>query len=344
MLNRTLRMIGIFLVVLLLGSSALAQSLKVCATVPELGSLAREIGGERVTVVTFAKGTEDPHFLEAKPSFIKSLSECDAYIQIGMDLEIGWAPVLLRESRNGNVLAGARGHINASTAITPREVPTVAVDRSMGDVHPFGNPHYLLDPLNGLRVAGLIRERFSEIQPASQQYFTDRYTSFRQRLGNALVGESLAKKYDIEKLAALFEHGKLDDFLKSHNEQGLLGGWFALLQPHHGAKLVADHNMWPYFAERYGLSLVGTLEPKPGIPPTTAHLGEIVDVMKANNVRAVLATAYYDIRYADFVSQNTGAKVVPMAHQAGARPGTDEYLNMADYNVRQLAAALGSVK
>jgi zinc/manganese transport system substrate-binding protein len=344
MLNAIRRLVAIFLLLFLSSSSAFAQSLKVCATVPELGSLAREIGGERVMVVTFAKGSEDPHFLEAKPSFIKSLSECDVYIQVGMDLEIGWAPVLLREARNGDVLPGARGHIDASTAITPRDVPTVAVDRSMGDVHPFGNPHYLLDPLNGLRVAGLMRDRFSDLQPGSQPYFADRYTSFRQRLANALVGEALAKKYDIEKLAALFEHGKLDDFLKSQNEQALLSGWFALLRPYHGTKLIADHNMWPYFAERYGLSLLGTLEPKPGIPPTTAHLGELVGVMKANNVRAVLAAAYYDARYADFVSQNTGAKVVPMAHQAGSRPGTEEYLNMADYNVRQLAAALGNNK
>jgi ABC-type Zn uptake system ZnuABC Zn-binding protein ZnuA len=259
-----------------------------------------------------------------------------------MDLEIGWAPVLLREARNSNVLPGARGYIDTSTVITPIEVPTVVVDRSMGDVHPFGNPHYLLDPLNGLRVAGLLRDRFSDLQPGNQPYFTDRYASFRQRLGVALVGEPLAKKYDIEKLAALFAHGKLDDFLKSQGEQALLGGWFALLLPYQGTKVITDHNLWPYFTERFGLILLGTLEPKPGIPPTTAHLNELVGVMKANKVKAVLAAAYYDARYVDFVSQHTGAKVVNMAHQAGARPGTEEYLSMADYNVRQLAAALSN--
>ncbi len=344
MLNQMLKIIGISLMLFLSSSSVLAQSLKVCATVPELGSLAREVGGDRVTVITFAKATENAHFVEAKPSFIKSLSECDVYTQVGMELEIGWAPVLLRESRNGSVLPGARGYIDASTVISPLEVPTVAVDRSMGDVHPFGNPHYLLDPLNGLRVAGLMRDRFSALQPGSQQYFNDRYTAFRLRLGAALAGETLAKKYDIEKLAALFSHGKLSDFLKSQGEQALLGGWFALLQPYHGVKLISDHNMWPYFTERFGLKLLGSLEPKPGIPPTTAHLNELVGIMKTNEVKAVLAAAYYDARYADFVSQNTGARVILMAHQAGARPGTEEYLSMADYNVRQLAAALGSSK
>jgi ABC-type Zn uptake system ZnuABC Zn-binding protein ZnuA len=341
--NHKLRTL-LFSLVLLFGSSAFAQSLKVCATVPELGSLAREVGGDRVTVVTFAKGTEDAHFIEAKPSFIKSLSECDAYAQIGMDLEIGWAPVLLREARNSNVLPGARGYIDASTVISPLEVPTTAIDRSMGDVHPFGNPHYLLDPLNGLRVAGLLQDRFSDLQPGSQRYFVDRYSAFRQRLGAALVGETLAKKYDVEKLAVLFEHGKLDDFLKSQGEQALLGGWFALLHPYHGVKVVSDHNIWPYFMARYGLRLVGTLEPKPGMPPTTAHLSALVNEMKANGVKAVLATAYYDARYADFVSQNTGAKVINMAHQVGARPGTAEYLTMMDYDVRQLTAALQGIQ
>lgn len=319
-----------------------AQTLRVCATVPELGSLFREVGGEQVTVTVFAKGTEDAHFVEAKPSFIKALSECDVYGQVGMELEIGWAPVLLREARNGKVLPGAIGYIDASTAITPLQAPSAPVDRSMGDVHPFGNPHFLLDPLNGLKVAALIRDRLGAIQPASAPYFTEQYNAFRQRLGVDMVGDILAKKYDFEKLALLFERGKLIDFLKSQGEDAQLGGWFAALRPYRGTKVVIDHNLWPYFAERFGLQIAGTLEPKPGIPPTTAHLNEVINSMKANGVKIVLATAYYDPRYAQFVSENTGATVVNMAHQAGARPGTEDYLAMANYNVQQLAAALGS--
>jgi len=319
-----------------------AQTLRVCATVPELGSLFREVGGDQVNVTVFAKGTEDAHFVEAKPSFIKALSECDVYGQVGMELEIGWAPVLLREARNDKVLPGSSGYIDASTAITPLEAPSAPVDRSMGDVHPFGNPHFLLDPLNGLKVAALIRDRLGAIQPASVEYFTERYNVFRQHLGVAMVGETLAKKYDFEKLALLFERGKLIDFLKSQGEDAQLAGWLAVLRPYHGAKVVIDHNMWPYFAERFGLQIIGALEPKPGIPPTTAHLNEVILAMKANDVKAVLAAAYYDPRYAQFVSENTGAKVAAMANQAGARPGTEDYLAMTDYNVRQVAAALGS--
>jgi zinc/manganese transport system substrate-binding protein len=320
---------------------AVAQTLRVCATVPELGSLTREIGGEHVTVSTFAKGTEDPHFVEAKPSFIKTLSDCDLYVQGGMGLESGWVPVLLQNARNGKILPGAPGYVDASIVIAPLEVPTTPVDRSMGDVHPSGNPHYLSDPLNGLKVAALLRDKLSVLQPGDAKYFSDRYVNFRQRVGTALVGEELTKKYEFEKLALLFEHGKLGDFLQSQGDAASLSGWLALMDHSFGAKVVADHNMWPYFARRFGLTIVDYLEPKPGIPPSTAHLNALVRTMKVSRVKAVLASAYYDPRYASFVAQNTGAKVVPMANQAGARPGTEEYLSMVDYNVRQVAAALG---
>ena len=341
-ISRCIFLLTLFAVFVFPARPLFAQPLRVCATLPELGSLFREVGGDHVSVTVFAKGTEDAHFVEAKPSFIKALSECDAYGQVGMELEIGWAPVLLREARNGKVLPGAPGYIDASTVITPLEAPSAPVDRSMGDVHPFGNPHFLLDPLNGLKVAALIRDRLGALQPSIASYITDRYNDFRQRLGADMVGDSLSKKYDFEKLALLFERGKLSDFLKSQGEDAQLGGWFAALRPYHGAKVVIDHNLWPYFAERFGLQIVGTLEPKPGIPPTTAHLNEVINFMKANGVKVVLAAAYYDPRYAQFVSENTGAKVVNMAHQADARPGTDEYIAWMDYNIRQLTNALGN--
>ena len=317
------------------------KPIHVCATVPDLGSLARAVGGDQVSVTVFAKGTEDPHFVEAKPSFIKALSQADLYIQVGMDLEIGWAPVLLQNARNGAALPGARGFLDASRVISPLEVPSGPVDRSMGDVHPLGNPHYLLDPLNGLKVARLIRDKLIELRPERKQYFEERYASFNQRLGAALVGVKLARKYDAEKLARLFEHGKLEAFLKQQGEASLLGGWLRVMLPHYGAKAVADHNLWPYFARRFGISLIGFMEPKPGVPPTTKHLGTLTELMRAEGVKIVLTVSYYDPRHARFISEKTGARVVNLAHQVGAREGTDDdYLAMIDYNVRQLAAAL----
>ncbi len=326
------------------GPSAFAQEgikpIAVCATVTDLSSLAGEIGGDQVSVTVFAKGTEDAHFIEAKPSFIKMLSQCDLYLQVGMDLEIGWAPVLLQNARNGAVLPGGRGYVDASRVIARLEVPTGPVDRSMGDVHPLGNPHYLLDPLNGLKVARLIRDKLVELRPDRKSYFEDRFVAFHLKLGTALVGETLAKKYDVEKLALLYEHGKLAPFLKGQGEASLLGGWLGKMLPHFGTKVVADHNLWPYFARRFGIAVIGFMEPKPGIPPTTKQLGTLVDLMRAERVGAVLTVSYYDPRHARFISQQTGARVVNLAHQVGARDGTDDYLAMIDYNVRKMAAAL----
>ena len=325
---------------LLASVSQAAEPLRVCATVPELGSLAKEVGGTEVTVTVFTKGTEDPHFTVPKPSFIKALNACHAYVQIGLELEIGWAPALLQSARNAAILRGAPGFIDASEVIAALGVPSGQVDRSMGDVHAGGNPHYLLDPLNGLRVAALLRDRFAALRPDAEQHFASRYADFRQRLGAALVGEALSRKYDFEKLALLGEHGRLVDFLDSQGDTALLGGWLGITRPLAGAKIVAEHDAWAYFAARFGLQMTDFLEPIPGVPPTTSHLGAIIEQMRAEQIGVVLTTAYYNPRYARFVSDKTGAAVVPIAHQVGARPGTGDYLSMTDYNVRQLASAL----
>jgi ABC-type Zn uptake system ZnuABC Zn-binding protein ZnuA len=258
-----------------------------------------------------------------------------------MDIEAGWAPVLLQNARNGKVLPGAPGHLDISTAITPLEVPTGPVDRSMGDVHSSGNPHYLLDPMNGLKAAQLIRDKLSELRPAKKQYFAERYDAFRQRLGRALVGDALARKYDIERLALLQDQSRLGPYLKQQGDDKLLGGWLGAMLPHDATKVVDDHNVWPYFARRFGFEVIGHMEPLPGVPPTTKHLGELIERMRAEHVRVVMTLAYYDPRHARFVSERTGARVAPLAHQVGAREGTDDYLSMFDYNVRQLVAALG---
>ena len=320
--------------------SLAAEPLRVCATVPELGSLVEEIGGAEVAVTVFTKGTEDAHFTVPKPSFVKALHVCHAYVQIGLELEIGWAPVLLQSARNPGILSGAPGFIDASEVISALGVPSGQIDRSMGDVHPGGNPHYLLDPLNGLRVAALLRDRFAALRPEAGPHFAARYADFRQRLGAALVGEALSGKYDFEKLALLAEHGRLVDFLDSQGDTALLDGWLGITRPLAGAKIVAEHDAWAYFAMRFSLQEVAFLEPIPGVPPTTSHLGTVIERMRAEQVGVVLATAYFDPRYARFVSEKTGAAVVPIAHQVGARPGTGDYLSMTDYNVKQLAAAL----
>jgi zinc/manganese transport system substrate-binding protein len=212
--------------------------------------------------------------------------------------------VLLQNARNARVLPGQPGHLDASAAITPLEVPTGTIDRSMGDVHAAGNPHYLLDPENGLAVARLIRDRLIELRPAAADGFRERYTAFEQELRAAEAR------------------------------------WTDALQKARGVKVVVDHNLWPYFARRYGLIIAGYLEPKCGLPPTTKHLAAVVEEMKSDGIRVVLSSPYFDPRHTDFIARATGARIVPLAHQVGSRPGTEDYLKMISYNIEQLGAAL----
>ncbi len=334
---------GLLVGLLLAGATGVArgEALRVCATTPDLGSLARAVGGDRVTVTVFAKGTEDAHFVEVRPAFLKELSQARLYIQTGLDLEVGWAPALLQNCRNVSVSPGGRGYLDASAVIAPLAVPSVAVDRSMGDVHAAGNPHYLLDPVNGLRVAAAIRDRLSSLDPAGREQYAARFQEFRGRLLAALVGPELAQVYDGEKLALLQERGGLLEFLKSRGQADLLGGWLGRMAPYAGSRAVADHDMWPYFGRRFELRVDAFLEPKPGVSPTTRHLGDLIARMRAEGIRIILSATYFDPRHARFVAEKTGATVVPVAHQVGARPGADDYLTMVDYNVRQIASALG---
>lgn len=284
--------------------AASAAPLNVCCTTPDLGDLVRQVGGDEVAVTVFAKGGEDPHFVEAKPGFVKALSRADLYVETGMELEIGWAPVLLQNASNRRVLAGQPGHLDASRAIAPLEVPAGTIDRSMGDVHPAGNPHYLLDPENGLKVADAIRARLSELRPEARDGFQQRYDAFAKK-----VREGLER-------------------------------WAVELKPFAGTPVIADHNMWPYFAARFGVKVSGFLEPKPGLAPTTKHLGEIVAKMKADRVRVILASPYFDKRHARFVQEQTGCAIAELAHQVGGRKGTDDYLALCEFNVHALVEAL----
>lgn len=326
-----------------------AEPLRVCATVPDLGSLCAEVGGDEVEVTVFAKGTQDPHFMEAKPSFILALSKADIFIQTGLDLEIGWAPRLQATARNPRVLLGGAGFLDASRFITPLEAPAGIVDRTLGDVHPLGNPHYLLDPLNGLKVARGIRDKLADLRPEKRDVFETRYRSFARRLAVACLGKDILRKYDPdgkdpEKILRLYELGRLLPFLEGQGDAALLGGWVKRTAACRGAPVVGDHNMWPYLAQRFGLEIVGYLEPKPGIAPTTRHMTELVGKMGSLGAKAILAVVYFDCRHADFVGAKTGVPVVHLAHQVGSRPGTDDYLAVTEYNVRELEKALGERK
>jgi ABC-type Zn uptake system ZnuABC Zn-binding protein ZnuA len=314
----------------------------VVASTPDLAALCRSIGGTEVAVTCFVVGPQDPHYLDPRPAMLYAMQKAELVVQIGRDLESGWLPVLINNSRNAATQPGQIGHLDASRAVRALNVPTATTTRAAGDVHLSGNPHYLLDPLCGIEVAALLRDRFAALWPAGKATFVANFASFRERLAAAMVGPELAKLYehDAEKLAQAFGNGTLLDVLKQQGDLGKLGGWFAAMAPLRGSQLVVDHDLWPYFAERFGCSIFGYLEPRPGMTPSTAHLTQLVERMRAASVRVVLASAYFPEQYAKTVQAAAAAVVVPMAHQPGARPGTDDYIPFVDHNVRALVSAL----
>jgi zinc/manganese transport system substrate-binding protein len=319
---------------LALSAAARAEPLRVVATVPDLGDLAARVGGDDVTITVLVKGPQDAHFLEPRPSFVRAMHEADLLVLNGMELEVGWVPPLLASARNPAILPGAPGYVDASRAIAPIEVPA-AVSRAMGDVHPQGNPHYLTDPCNGLRVAALLRDRLAERAPAGAAGFAERYRRFADELAAKLVGAEAARGRDPEAIVRAVEDGSIETLLG-----GPPGGWLGAVRGP-VRDTVEDHKLWEYFARRFGLRPVATLEPLPGVAPTTSHLARVVARMQSDRVGLILASVYFDPRHARWVAERTGARIVPLAHQVGARPHTGDYLTAVDANVRALAEAIG---
>ena len=288
------------------GSSAAAQ-LRVVATTPDLASIAREIGGDRVSVVALAKPTEDPHFVDAKPSHIVTLNRADALIEGGAELELGWLPPLLENSRNGRIAAGAPGRIVASDGIKMLETPT-SFDRSKGDVHSLGNPHFLIDPVNVRIIARNIADHFTQIDPKNAATYNGKLTRFNTKLD--------AKFAD----------------------------WQKQLAPFRGARIVTYHRDFVYLAQRFGLNIVDELEAKPGIAPSPAHLAAVIGKMKATNAKVILVQPFQSRRTAETVARQTGALVLDVPQQPGAVDNTTTYFDMMDHLVATLAGALGTQK
>ena len=337
-ITTTLALLRAVCLALALGTPAASEPIAVVTTLPDLADLVTLIGGDEVRVRALVRGPQDPHFIEPRPSFVKDLHRAELFVEAGLQLEIGWSPVLLRSSRNPKIRPGGEGYLDASTVIVPLDVPGASYDRSAGDVHPYGNPHYLSDPLNGWRVAARIRDVLAGMRPASADDFEARFQAFEARLLAALVGERLAEAHPPRALAQAISDGSLEALRGALP----LEGWLGLLAPHAGALVVQDHRIFPYFARRFGLVPVVALEPRPGIAPTTAHLAKVVDTMRSRDIQLILASPFFDERHARRVAEETGARVVTLAHQVGALPGADDYLATIDLNVRAVAAGISA--
>ncbi len=318
-------------------AAAGADRLAVCAATADLASLARAVGGERIAVEVFAKGGDDPHFVDARPGFVRALSRADVLIENGMELEIGWLPAVVDQARNAKLRPGQAGRIVASDAITPLGVPAAGVDRSDGDVHALGNPHYLLDPLCAWAVAELIRDRLASVDPDGAVTYRASCAAFTERLAIALVGGPVVQTFGLETTRAGCVAGTI---AATARERGLdLGGWLGALLPQRGAAVIADHDQWPYFARTFDLRVVAFIEPKPGVPPSSKHLAQLIERMRADGVRAILVSPFFDAKSVRLVAEASAVPVAAMCHQVGARDGCDDYLATAAYNVAHLAAA-----
>jgi len=280
--------------------------LNIVATTPDLASIAREIGGDRIELTTLAKPTEDPHFVDAKPSLIVKLNRADALIEGGAELEMGWLPRLLDESRNPRLAAGAPGHVICSQGVPLKEIPST-LDRAKGDIHAAGNPHYLVDPVNAKIVAQNIATAFCALDAKS----ADAYRANLKQFTDALDAK--------------------------------LREWQKQLEPFKGREVVAYHNSWLYFGERFDLNIDLFLEPKPGVPATPRHLADVILKMKANKVRAILVDPYLDRRTAETVAGKTGATVVDVTQFPGGVKGTEGgYIALLDYLVNAVTRALAA--
>lgn len=300
-----LAILGALLIVLGAGPFAPADAaLYVVTTTPDLAAIARDVGGDEVEVQSLALGTQDPHFVDAKPSFILKLNRADLYVKRGLELEVGWAPVLENGSRNPRILGGP-GYVDASVGIEKLEVPPAGMaSRAAGDVHPLGNPHYQLDPVNAKTMAGNIVDGLVRVDPDDRAYYEERLADFDRR-----IDASLAK-------------------------------WLAALAPFRGAKIVTYHRSWGYFANRFGLDIVGEMEPKPGVSPSPSHLVKLIGLMNAQHVHVLIREPFYPDNLTHVVAEKTGATVLTLPESPGGEPGTDDYFSFMGYIVDQVAGAL----
>lgn len=286
-------------------TASMAAPLDVVATTEDLAALVREVGGDRVKVESIARGYQDPHYVEAKPSFMLKLHGADLLVLVGRDLEVGWLPALVRQSRNAKVQPGGSGYLDASVRAKILDVPTGPITRAMGDVHPQGNPHYWLDPDNGRLIAQTIQQKLSELRPADAAYFASRYADFDRRLREA------QKR------------------------------WAATMAPFAGAKIVTYHRSWTNFTEHFGLQVVGYVEPRPGVPPSPAHILELIQEMKRDGVKVLIVEPYFDLKTPESIARQAGAKVLVLPPSVGGEKGIDGYIELFDHQVKVLAAALG---
>jgi zinc/manganese transport system substrate-binding protein len=294
---------AVFLFLIFCTSLANAASIKVVTTTTDLKSITEMVGGNKVSVTSIATGYQNPHFVDPKPSYIISLATADMFVTTGLDLETGWSPQLLSSSRNNKIQKGSRGYVDASEGVGLLQVPS-SINKAEGDIHIFGNPHYWLDPLNGKVIARNIADGLERVDPSDKPLFEANLHAF---------------------------YAKIDAKMRE---------WLTKIAPFKGAKIIAYHNEWVYFEKRFGLEIVDFMEPKPGIPPSPSQLVKVIKEVKSMSIKAIISSPYFTTSSSDVVAKQTGVKVLTLATSSGAFNNIKSYLDVFDYDIDQLVAAL----
>src|SRR6187455_1952172 len=288
------------------GTATAHAQLKVVTSTTDLYDSAKQVGGNKITATHIGEGYQDPHFIEAKPSFVLQLRDADVWAFVGLDLEIGWMPLLLQGARNPKLQPGQTGYIDVSRAISVLDMARGNVDRSQGDVHPLGNPHYWLDPENGRRIAKAVQAKLAQKDPANAAYYAQRAADFDKRLTEAQQR------------------------------------WKSMMAPYKGLKVVTYHRSWPNFADAFGIEVIGYVEPKPGIPPTPQHTLDVIQAMRAQGIKLIIVEPYFDSKTPNSIASQTGGKVLVLPPSVGGVPAASDYLKLFDTNINLLVGAIKS--
>jgi zinc/manganese transport system substrate-binding protein len=286
-----------------LGTSTASANVEVVATVPDLAALAREVGGDKVSVTSLSLPTQDPHFVDAKPSLMLRLNKADVLLAVGLQLEVGWLPVLQNGARNPKILAGGSGYLDCSGAVRLLEVPAAPIDRSMGDIHPGGNPHYLFDPRQAASCARAIAAKLGAVDRANAATYDANLRRFLEKLDRARAG------------------------------------WEKKMAPFKGHPVITFHRSWNYLLDWLSLRSVAELEPKPGIPPTPSHVAEVLGTGRANNVHCVLQESFYPDKTGRLVAKKLEGQLVSLPAGADVASG-ETYIEHMDHVIDALAGAM----
>jgi zinc/manganese transport system substrate-binding protein len=289
---------------LLVPALAGAAGPRVVTTTQGLAALVREVAGGRATVESLSRGVQDPHFVDANPMLAVKLRSADLLVDVGLDLEAGWLPPLVTQSRNPEIQAGRPRRISAASAVQVLDVPTGPVDRSSGDLHPGGNPHFLTDPRRALKVAAAIAERLAAIDPGGAGAYGGALEVFRRKVDAAMAR------------------------------------WQPALAAAKGKKIFTHHRTLSYFLDWSGIVSAGELEPRPGVPPSPAHLADLVARARQEHVGAVVVENYYPTKSGETVARLSGAKLVQIPGDVGGEPGLEGYEQWVDVLVGRIAGAL----